>query len=442
MSKYLLFESDPIDQPAAADPVERLTWCALRIRVGERFASMIWDKSLQSERKNLYLPAFPVAEWLVENWWSLFNELCPSERVPTSVAGGAQLKWIKRHCLRSADSALMLPALYLFHDGKDLRAEWQADISGSMPNMPGEFIADGAEQLDADLTRESLANFINDCLNRVAQISDTRTRQLAEQWKAIQGADVEEQNFCALAGRMGIDPYDDSETTEELTLFLEQAITSPDDPLVRDLTEVAHREFIAQQWTWVTQVGAEFGMGPNPVNLSFDIPSRLRSPPLFAYELAGKVRSHANISSKSPLDSVEAVARRVTGKTLRFEDRNHVPGTGIRAIVGRSGEDMVCAGPAPAREDNKRFLIARSLYHAIVTTQSSHRLVTEAFSWDQKASRAFAAELLAPQEALVERISTCGVDSNAIELLSREFNVSTRVIENQLKNAEIAISSE
>src|SRR5271154_3957166 len=76
VSRSLLFEYAPIDQPAATDPVERSTWCSLRIRVGERYASRIWDKTLQSERTSLYLPAFPVAVWIGENWWSLLNELC------------------------------------------------------------------------------------------------------------------------------------------------------------------------------------------------------------------------------------------------------------------------------------------------------------------------------------------------------------------------------
>jgi Zn-dependent peptidase ImmA (M78 family) len=442
VSKYLLFESDPIDQPAATDPVERLTWCALRIRVGQRFASRIWDKSLQSERMNLYVPGFPIAEWVVENWWSLFNELCPADRVPTSVTSGAQLKWIRRHCLRSADSALMLPALYLFHDGQSLRAEWQSDSPGSMLNMPGEFITDGGEPLEANLTQESLTTFINDCLNRLAEVSDHRVYHMAEQWKAIQRADVEERHFCSLAGRMGLDPYDDGEMTEELVRFLEQAIIRPEDPLVRDLTEVARREFIVQQWSWLTRVSAELGLGPNPVDLSFGIPSRALSPPFFGYELASKVRALAKISANAPLDSVEAVGACVTGKTLRFEDRNHTPGQGIRAIVGRSAGDIVCAGPAPSHANSKRFLIARSLYHAMVTTQSSHRLVTDAFSWEQKASRAFAAELLAPRRVLAERISTSSADSDAIESLSREFKASTIVIERQLENAGISLSGE
>ena len=181
MSKSLLFECDPVDQPAATDPVERETWCALGIRVDRRIVSTIWDKSLQSERTHLYLPAFPIAEWLVQNWWSLLNELCCSETVPKSAIGANQVKWIRRHCLRSANSALMLPALYLFHDGQSLRAEWQSDPPRSMPNMPGEFIADGADELDTNATKESLTQFIHSVLGRVTHVDDERVRELSTQ---------------------------------------------------------------------------------------------------------------------------------------------------------------------------------------------------------------------------------------------------------------------
>src|ERR1700728_2344156 len=70
VSRSLLFEFDPVDQPAATDPV---------------------------------------APWIVQNWWSLLNELCSWDAVPTVAVDGTQSRWLKRHCLRSADSSLMLP---------------------------------------------------------------------------------------------------------------------------------------------------------------------------------------------------------------------------------------------------------------------------------------------------------------------------------------------
>ncbi|MGD0043740.1 MAG: hypothetical protein ABSE84_25585, partial [Isosphaeraceae bacterium] len=68
--------------------------------------------------------------------------------------------------------------------------------------------------------------------------------------------------------------------------------------------------------------------------------------------------------------------------------------------------------------------------------------VTIAHSWDQKAARAFAAELIAPQQVLATRIQTSAADEQTIEELSREFSVSTMVIEWQLVNAGIPLSVE
>jgi hypothetical protein len=442
VSKSLLFECDPIDQPAATDPVERQTWCALRIRVGRRYVSRIWDKSLQSERTSLYVPAFPVAEWLVRNWWSMLNELCLWETVPNSVDDTARLSWTKRHCLRSADSALLLPKLYIFHDGQSLRTEWQADYSDSMPNMPGEFIADGAEQLDTGDTQESFAQFIGEILGHVADVDDDRIDELSNQWRAIQGADEEERQFCTLAGRMGIDPYDRNEMTEDLARFLEQSTARLEEPLLRDLTEVARPDSIEQQWSWIRDASLDLGLGPISVELPFELPSRGLSPPEFGYRLARYVRGTAGIESE-PLKSVEVAAQSLVHGMFRIVDRNHIPGQGIMAIVGQSPSgEVIAAGPKRQHPYNQRFMVARSLYHAIVTNREGQRLVTKAYSWDQKASRAFAAELLAPQRALVTRLATTAADLQTVETLSTEYGASSMVIEKQLENAGVPLSYE
>ena len=70
MSRSLSIECDWLDQPAAADPVERRTWAGLRIKVAGRLASRLWDREAASERQTLYVPAFPLAEWLIVNWWN------------------------------------------------------------------------------------------------------------------------------------------------------------------------------------------------------------------------------------------------------------------------------------------------------------------------------------------------------------------------------------
>ena len=234
----------------------------------------------------------------------MLNELCLWEAVPTSAPDKTRLRWTKRHCLRSADSALLLPKLYLFHDGHSLRAEWQADDSDSMPNMPGEFIADGVEQLNAEDTQESFAQFISDVLSRVAGVKDDRIDELSNQWRAIQGADDEEREFCTLAGRMGIDPYDPNEMTDSLALFLEQSTAIFEEPLFCDLTEVARPDSIEQQGLWINDASLDLGLGPNSVELPFELPSRRLSPPEFGYHLARKVRETADIES-APLSSVE-----------------------------------------------------------------------------------------------------------------------------------------
>ncbi len=178
MSRFLSIDCDPIDQPAASDPVDRRTWCALRMRVGGRTVTRIWDKTLREERALLYLPAFPIAQWLVENWWTLLNEPSPTAELPKP--SSARLAWIKRHCLRSAESGLLLPALYLFNDGRGIGVEWQADDPGAFRNMPGEFGDSGIDHLEKGATENVLAEFVSEILRRIEGLNDERVDKLRE----------------------------------------------------------------------------------------------------------------------------------------------------------------------------------------------------------------------------------------------------------------------
>jgi len=440
VSRFLSIDCDPIDQPAASDPVERRTWCAFRMRVGGRKVTRIWDKTLREERSLLYLPGFSIAQWLVENWWTLLNEPSPTADLPKP--SSAHLAWIKRHCLRSAESGLLLPALYLFNDGRGIGVEWQADDPGAFRNMPGEFGDTGIDHLGKGATENVLAEFVSEILRRIEGLNDVRVDKLRENWRAIRGADVDEAAFCLVAGRMGIDPYDPSQVSDELATFVETAIGDPELPLARDLTEAAEPSFVASQWSWVQQTRAMWKLGPIPGQAPVSTDIAELSPSSQGYRLAAVVRERAGLAPSDSVHSVEHVAHVVAKVPFRAQEQNHAPGSGVRAVVGWNGDHgIVVAGPHPQRASSVRFLAARGLYHALFACDRGERLVTDAYTWDQQVSRAFAAELLAPQAGLTAR--TGGrTDRSKVEELAEEFGASTMRIEKQLENAGVALVDE
>ena len=444
MSTSLSFELEPVPQRAARvlakltpDPVERETWGRLRIRVAGRTVTDFWDPKLREERSHINVPAFSIAQWIVSNWWTLLYEPCRTDSVPTHPSAVlSRLPWVKRHCLRSADSSLFLPALYVFSDGRGSRVEWQDDKDGTLPHMPGEFTGHGSEWVPTQVAQDALGEFVRKVLGRVAGLEDERVQALRSDWQAIENADEDEAEFCAAAGRIGIDPYDPDEMTDELAAFIEGI--DPEQPLARDLMEVAEPTSITAQWSWVKEATDTLKIGPM-ANL-FQASARKADtlPYKYAYELAGEIRARAGIGESQPVDEISTVARRVAGVPCLLRERNHLAAPGVRAVVGRSHTgEIVVAGPHRLPE-SERFHTARALYEALFACEASARLITNAFTWDQQASRAFAAELLAPQAALAQRVPE-SADKTTVEDLAAEYRVSTAVVSLQLKNAGVPL---
>lgn len=94
---------------------------------------------------------------------------------------------------------------------------------------------------------------------------------------------------------------------------------------------------------------------------------------------------------------------------------------------------------APRPRRHARFLQARGLFViAANATKDAPRALTNAGTRLQVASRAFAAELLAPAAVLRARLAG-GVDDERVEALAEELEVSTTVIAHQIKNHALAV---
>jgi hypothetical protein len=448
VSRFLSIECEWIDQPLAADPLERRTWARIALSAAGRSVTRLWDRDAQAERMSLYLPAFPLARWLVANWWTMLYEPAPlgaSEPLPAS-DGDRTAKhrdWLLRHCLRTAESGLLLPYACWFSDGRRVVIDWAADDEDAYPHMPGYFVESGRVSLDRGEVQSTLWEFISGVIRRLDGESDERVGRLRQAWEAVIAADPEEEAFCRSAGRMGLDPYEIDHWEPSLVDLLESRLGSDlDQPLVADFLEAAEAETAAAVWQWVDETRASFDLRKSPM-LASHLLLNGKSPAKIGYQLARRVRESMAGRSQGPLEEVGEAASAMGIEPIEFVDRDHHLSPRVKATVGwRAGKQPLVAGPRPSREDNARFLQARSLYHAAWACSTGPRLLTEARTWDQQASRAFAAELLAPQAELEARFDDgeWAEDPEAVVgSLAAEYRVSKMIVWHQLENLGIRL---
>jgi len=443
MSSSLEISTNYIKQKDAKDQLEAMTWAELQITIGGTNVTHVIDRLDSTVRSIINIPVFPMAQWIVENWWSILNEPCRTESVPTFRTTYRQLPWVKRHCVRSADSALVLPRLYFFNDGYGINAIWGADYNDPLPNMPAQFLTHGIEQLTVEETIDVFGKLVDEVLCRLDGVSDGRLVDLRNLWQIIKNADQEEIAFCKAVGRMGINPYDQDEVTPDLAAAICSLSDDPDIPLSRDLTEAASSKQFPDQLSWVRNTSREFNLHKIPEGLldSVTIPHRDKhtKPHEYGFEAARYIRRKINLPGDACVDDIEEAAMDALDRPLHRESRNHLPGLEIRGIVGWSDDEgAILAGPNSDHEETNRFLLARGLFHALCSCKESERLVTQAYTWDQSASRSFAAEFLAPQAALLAKTGD-HASWDEVEELARTYAVRPRVIQLQLENANVEV---
>jgi hypothetical protein len=392
-----------------------------------------------STAKTIYIPLFPIADWLVQNWWALLFEPCRGETPPKEGAhwNNIERQWLDRHCLRVSDSALFLPYFHLYSNGPHVAVAWYEDPETGVKDS---YCTSGYALLDRAHVEMEMREFVAEVLRMAEGVNDQRVDQLKRDWEAIVSADVSERQFCEAAGRMGLDPYAVEEWPGGLDDFLAGPIgPRMKEPIVSDFFEATEPENAPKLWQWIRD--AQTHLELSGYNTSFTDAPTFYTGKDHGYYLANCVRQAAALPEGTPIENLEGIAKALGGFTLTFAEHNHIPSPSVNAMVGWVGNSLAkIAGPMPAREDNARFLMARGLYQAITGCPAGPRLLTRASTWDQQAGRAFAAELLAPKEALAENVRA-DMDYEEREaqlsLLAARYKVSTQVVSLQLQNQGI-----
>jgi len=229
----LRFDFEWQDPAGARGEELRATWASLSILIDDSPVTELQDRQTKSVRTSVFLPLFPLAEWLADNWWFLQSEV---ERPDTA----RSCEFDRRHNLRWAREGFVLPSLRFVTLGKDVEAEWQ---SLDIPDAGIRFLASGHAVLSGNAFGETLRDFVNAVVARLDDMGLPGTT-LHDQWLAIQKADADEQEFCDAAARLGTDPYAIETQLEESILNVSRTIRPE---LLNDFLSLATVEQLASQ---------------------------------------------------------------------------------------------------------------------------------------------------------------------------------------------------
>ena len=415
MSIHIDFEW--VEAHRSPDVVSQLSMAELCIKVDKSIVTRVVDRNQRSLRDRIVVPMFSIAEWLVYNWWHLFYEVGNN--------GEQRQDFASRHDLAFAGDGFVYPSLTLTPKSDSIRLRWRryeprhADI---------EFIDDGW----ADVEREDLEiqakNIIDSVLDRLRG-HDADVEALEEEWKAINDLNPEERDFCRAAALLGEDPFDlEDALADEIRALWENAEPS----LREEALAAADADGLTKIRTWLAKnlkklADADAGDWPE---------LRKKLPKIdnasnweHGYQLARAVRSELGASngrfdfeSEGPLALHTRTAPR--------------PAARVEGLV--AAETPACI-VVHRRETEKRFLAARSLGDYLGKSDPGAGLLCSLETDRQARTRAFAAEFLAPSDALDRRLRGRRVISGEdVEDLANEFGVSGWLISRQIENHELA----
>ena len=428
------FDFDWVDSEGVKGAELSTTWASLKISVGDSVVTRVEDKRAKTVRDFVYVPLYPLAEWLATNWWFLTYEFQNPDRQ-------SNRDFQRRHSLGANREGYAFPDLEVVSSGARTTLAWKR----CAPQWTRiEYLSQGRSHVDGLEFRQVSYELIDSVIRRLAAhgIQDTL---LQEEWAAIQDSesDVEELEFCKAAAGLGWDPYDlDASERDEIFLlaqelegFIDEAVQAFDASAVRDQARAITS----------TIEGTKRHSLPLHCLKGFQLENAsgsMYTPPWsVGYELARKLRHKLDLGGQ-PLSSNEKLADAlgedqvlVERATQSVESLTGAPL--VDGLVSLNEDESASFAFRPTGEQGRRFSFCRAIAE-VVASPHTRSLITKSHSERQQRNRAFAAEFLAPSMGLREKIRRSVVYGEEVEELAEEFGVSSFVIGHQLENHGIA----
>lgn len=419
----------------SGSPEEQTTFGLLSVTANDRLLTQGVETGGDIVRPGPHVPGYPLAEWLVWNWWRIRWEF--GHPPPVSDVGS----WDFAHRMLTIGDGYVWPNITISSDGmKSFVHSKQSSNSGTV--LFRYLGTERREEVSALALEEAIDEFVCEVLSMLegGGLHETNLHRLWNDLR-IERTDPKLSRYRKLEAQLGYDPDDAEEEAmqsrlgdaaalgEEAMGELAADATLEDDPLSgmvwsKDVSDIAeHRGFDADPDAGLSLSDAA------------EVP---KAGAVEAWRLGEQVAR--KIRFQEGLDEA-----RISNERLA-----HFAGTGAAAIsdTGRRSRNIsftLDRGDGRARVSlrskwvtGRRFELARLIGDRLVFKQinkSSEHLypATRAYSYRQKMQRAFAAELLSPFAAVDEMLGGDHSEERQNEVATH-FKVSPMTIQAQLVN--------
>lgn len=431
------------EDPAGARGEElRETWAHLKIWVGDRAVTRVEDRG--NVRNGIYLPLYPIAEWIAANWWSLLYE-SPSLRSEESG------EYWHRHNLRFASEGYAFPDFAILPEGKRIVLKWWPS---SRPECRVEFLEkEGQLVLERENVEQVLGHFLQGVSDRLHDRGVGNT-YFAQDWKAITEAGKDERDFCMAVGRLGCDPYspkvDDyadvliglassipASAVEEYLLVAECSNLADQGALLKEF--IAHAKTADLDLGSVREIRAK--LAPSRGQMENTHAASV-APWEQGYRLARDLRSCLGLDLSKAVKSSGELGS-VLGVTL--DDWAVATSQDLRALshvegaMASSRDEFPIFAVRDRIDSGKVFSLCRGLCEYLGSSHMDAAVITDAKSERQKRNRAFAAEFLAPAAGIKAFAGNCGyIAAEQVAMIAEHFGVWELVVRMQIHNQRIA----
>ena len=406
-------------------PEERAAFGLFSVRTGQQSLTEGFDHYLNGFRPGPLVSGYHVAEWLTWNWWRLRWE-------PRSAAPD----WSFAHRMTSIGEGYVWPNLEIWSDG--VRTMLISHPSSRPDAKPFRYVGAAPTVVPSRLFEAAIDEFLPRVIGRLREEKIFSETNLDRLWRdvLIERADPEIAKRRRLEALMGRDA--DAVEDGAVEALLADSARLGESAVGEVAAERARTS--ANGSAWLTAKGLEA--------IAAAIGHAASSRDTLALDPNERLPRHADVPAwKLGAQAADAVRRqeRLAGSALSNERLAQMAGTApttltelrADAIMSYALDDPTGSGSRIVlpgrRETARRFALARVVGDRLIHHSGALHPATHAYTYRQKAQRAFAAELLAPFEAIEEMLAG-DYSEDKQQDVADYFSVSPMVVNTLLKN--------